>query len=60
MTLEYNKPIEVSQKAYTIIMNEYPMTCAGKEEAGKYFIKLWHMQHHNEILKTIQQNPLNQ
>ena len=41
MDVDYDKPIEVSQKQYARIMTELKGVCAGKIENGKYFIKLW-------------------
>ncbi len=43
MTIEYNKPIEVTQKQYGRIMTELKGVCAGKFEDGKYYIKVWLM-----------------
>lgn len=43
MTIEYNKPIEVTQKQYGRIMTELKGVCAGKIEDGKYYIKVWLM-----------------
>ena len=43
MIIEYNKPIEVSQKQYSRIMTELKGVCAGKVENGKYYIKVWLM-----------------
>lgn len=43
MTIEYNKPIEVTQKQYGRIMTELKGVCAGKVEDGKYYIKVWLM-----------------
>lgn len=38
--LKYDVPVEVSKKAYDIIMNYYPGACFGRDENGKYYIKL--------------------
>ena len=43
MIIEYNKPIEVTQKQYGRIMTELKGVCAGKVEDGKYYIKIWLM-----------------
>lgn len=43
MEIQYNKPIEVSQKQYGRIMTELKGVCAGKVENGKYYIKVWIM-----------------
>lgn len=43
MIIEYNKPIEVTQKQYARIMTELKGVCAGKIENGKYYIKVWIM-----------------
>lgn len=41
--IQYNKPIEVTQKQYGRIMTELKGVCAGKVEDGKYYIKVWLM-----------------
>ncbi len=43
MKIEYNKPIEVTQKQYGRIMTELKGVCAGKVENGRYYIKVWIM-----------------
>jgi hypothetical protein len=43
MKIEYNKPIEVTQKQYGRIMTELKGVYAEKFENGKYFIKVWIM-----------------
>lgn len=43
MIIEYNKPIEVTQKQYGRIMTELKGVCAGKVEDGKYYVKVWLM-----------------
>lgn len=43
MIIEYNKPIEVTQKQYGRIMTELKGVCAGKVQDGKYYIKVWLM-----------------
>ena len=43
MKIEYNKPIEVTQRQYGRIMTELKGVCAVKVENGKYYIKVWIM-----------------
>ena len=43
MIIEYDKPIEVTQKQYGRIMTELKGVCAGKVEDGKYYVKFWLM-----------------
>lgn len=43
MEINYDKPIEVSQKQYSRIMSELKGVCAGNIKDGKYFIKIWIM-----------------
>ena len=39
--LKYNTKVEVTQEVYNLLMNDpYAGTCAGKEEDGKYYLKL--------------------
>lgn len=40
INLQYDTPIEVTKRQYDIIMNDYAGTCFGREENGKYYIKL--------------------
>ena len=58
--LKYDQPIEVSETAFNIIMNQLSGTCCGrKEDNGKYYIKPWMMGYINEIKNVIAQNSLN-
>ena len=57
--LKYDVPIEVSEKAFSIIMNQFSGTCTGrKNENGKYFIKPWLMSYRKDIKETIANNPI--
>ena len=58
MKLPYNTPVEVSSKAFTIIMNQLAGICTGREESGKYFIKCWLMSYKNEVKEVIKLHPL--
>ncbi len=40
MEIEYNKPIEVTQKQYGRIMTELKGVCAGKVENGKAIVTM--------------------
>lgn len=40
--IEYNVPFEVTQTQYNILMNHFAGVVAGREEEGKYYIKVWY------------------
>lgn len=40
MTLQYNKPVEVTKMQYIAVMKEFSWVVAGREDTGKYYIKL--------------------
>jgi hypothetical protein len=47
--LIYNTPIEVNQKQYNFCMSKFNGICAGRQENGKYFIKILFMKYHKEV-----------
>lgn len=51
--VQYDRPIEVTKEKYELIMRGFPMTCAGKIEGGKYFVKLWMPKYRFFISKII-------
>jgi hypothetical protein len=56
--LKYDTQVEVSQKAFDIIMNQLAGTCAGREESGKFFIKCFMMGYKKEIKAVIKAFPI--
>ena len=49
----YDKELEVNSNQYSAIMKQLSGTCAGREAAGKFFIKLWEIRHKKEVLKAL-------
>jgi hypothetical protein len=45
----YDTPIEVTESQYKMLMNKFCSIIAGREENGKYFIKLWVMRYKDSI-----------
>jgi hypothetical protein len=45
MELVYNTPIEVTEKQYKAVMNHCSGIVAGREDSGKYYIKVWFMKY---------------
>ena len=43
--IEYDKPIEVSKKHYDKLMSDCAGIVAGREESGKFYIKVWLMKY---------------
>ena len=51
--LEYNKPIEVTENQYRVIMTQLAGICAGKEEDGKFYIKLWMTKYKKNVQQVL-------
>jgi hypothetical protein len=45
MTIQYDTPIEVTKEQYTTLMNKFSGIVAGREDKGKYYIKVWIMKY---------------
>lgn len=45
ITIEYDKPIEVTKEQYNRVMRDCSGIVAGCEENGKYFVKCWLMKY---------------
>lgn len=58
MTLQYDTPIEVSQRAYALLMNDLSGVCAGRQHQGKFYVKIWIMEYKKEVKQIIEQFPL--
>lgn len=54
--IEYDKPIEVTKKQYSILMVKLSGVVAGREENGKYFVKVWLMGYKHIVEKIIKNN----
>lgn len=55
MEIKYNIPIEVDKKHYNMLMTQLSGIVAGREENGKYFVKVLIMkyaEHVKQILNT--------
>ena len=49
MTIEYDTPFEVTKEQYNILMNNFQGAIAGREDAGKFYIKVWIMHYASAI-----------
>ncbi len=43
--IKYDTPIEVTKSQYNTLMNKFAGIVAGREEEGKYYIKVWLMKY---------------
>jgi len=43
--IKYDQPIEVSEARYRAIMNLLGDKVAGREDSGKFYIKVWMMKY---------------
>lgn len=53
MNIKYDEPFEVNKTQYDKIMYHLAGVVAGREEDGKYFIKLWVTKYKNIIEQII-------
>ena len=55
MEIKYENPIEVTEKQCKRIASRFGMIIAWrKDEAGKFWVKLWHMGFKNELAKELE------
>lgn len=56
MTIEYNKPFEVTRSQYASIKIKFSGLIAHRydEKTGKFFIKLWNMKYKSYLLKFLE------
>lgn len=54
MEIKYDIPIEVTKDQYRILMRECCGIVAGREENGKYYIKVWLMEYANYVRRIIE------
>jgi hypothetical protein len=47
--LKYDTPVEVSEKKYRELMNRCGGLIAGRQENGKFYIKLWMVKYKNDV-----------
>ena len=53
MTVEYDKPIEITKEQYALFTKEqFSGAVAHRQESGKFFIKVWIMEY-AEIIEQI-------
>ena len=52
-TIRYNIPFEVNAKQYEVLMRDMCGVCAGREDAGKFYIMVWMPQYKNEVSKVL-------
>lgn len=51
--IEYDTPFEVTQKQYNAIMSNCQGIVAGREESGRYYIKIWLTKYSDLISKYL-------
>jgi len=56
MGIKYNTPIEVNKKQYGICMSRHHGICAGRNENGKYFVKVLFMKYVKDVEKDLINN----
>lgn len=56
MNLEYDTPVEVTEKQYRAIMPKWNWVVCGREENGKYFIKLWVTKYRGHVQQILELN----
>jgi len=55
MEIKYDTPIEVEKPKYNILMTKFSGIVAGREEDGKYFIKVLVMKYANHVQQILNQ-----
>ena len=53
MKIGYDIPITVTEKQYRHLMKEFGGAVAGREENGKYYIKVWMMEYVEPIQRVL-------
>lgn len=51
--IKYDTPIEVTEKQYKRLMNECSGIVAGRQEGGRFYIKVWAMRYVNYVRRII-------
>jgi hypothetical protein len=54
--IKYDTPIEVTESQYRKLMSDFAGIVAGRQENGRYFIKVWMMKYKEQIRTTIKNN----
>lgn len=54
--ITYNQPFEVTKEQYNTCVNRFNGICAGRQENGKYFIKVLFMKYSKEIKEFLKNN----
>ena len=57
--IKYDVPIEVTKEQYTAIMTYLAGVCAGREESGKCYIKVWVMGYAKRIQRFLDAKVVN-
>lgn len=52
--MKYDSPFEVTSEQYKNLMNQFAGIVAGKEEDGKYYIKVWFTKYIPMIEKVLE------
>jgi len=53
MEIGYDIPITVTEKQYRHLMKEFGGVVAGREENGKYYIKVWLMSYAEQVQRVL-------
>ena len=51
--IDYNVPFEVTQSQYNDLMKHFAGIVAGREEEGKYYIKVWITAYNSSIINFL-------
>jgi len=56
MDLQYDIPVEVTEKQYRAVKSEFGGIIAHRKENGKYYIKLWLMRFKSLLEQSLENN----
>lgn len=54
MEIKYDTPIEVTEKQFTILMSTCGGIVAGRQEKGKFYIKVWFMKYVDHVKRILE------
>jgi len=54
--IQYDTPVEVTEKQYRELTNKFSGIIAGRKEDGKFYIKLWMMKYKFLIEEILNRN----
>ena len=56
MNINYNVPIEVTEKQYNVLIKEMAGVIAHRQEDGKFYITCWLMSYAKHVKRIIERN----